>query len=370
MIILVASIIVALLVVTISNCLFFLKVKNNSTKKRRQVSILVPARNEEANIEQCVRTLITQGEIVAEILIYDDHSEDHTGLILARLSQAFPLIRMIGCRPLPDGWCGKNFACAELAANASGDWLLFIDADARLNPDVVARMIGEAETRDLTFVSFWPRFATVTLAEKILMPMLNFMVFSLYPAGLALLQHPGFRFNKNLGLAHGSCMLFSRQAYEQFGGHARVKDQIFEDTRIAQLWRENKFNGLCLDGQELVSLRMYNSGQEIWHGFQKNFYLAFTHSVNFWLFLCFHLVIFLLPFIYFIFAPTLKIFLLVVGILAMRLLLALKFKQSLISILFHPFAEIFLLMLGISSWWRCRTGKGVNWKGRAYQTSA
>lgn len=364
-----AFFLISTLLIVISNVLLFSKVRVASQEYSKRVSILIPARNEERNLEECIKSLFRQGNAVLEILIYDDYSEDRTAEIIAKLMDKYPQIAKVPNVPLPPEWCGKNFACSQLAKVAKGDWLLFIDADARLADNAVNRMLTEVEARNLTFLSCWPKFETVTWAEKILMPMLNFIVFSMYPAALAMLTHPKFIHNEGLGLAHGACMFFERASYFQFGGHARVKDQIFEDTRIAQLWRKSGMRGLCLDGQELVRLRMYSSGAEIWQGFQKNIYPAFKNQINFWVFIIYHFIINLLPFLYLIIYQNTKFFFLTSLILAIRLLIAFRFRQSLLSVIFHPFAESILLLLGISSWWRCKSGKGVNWKGRTYQTS-
>ncbi len=364
-----ASLLSISLLIVISNVWLFPKVRNVVGNSTTKISLLIPARNEENNIEECVLSVLQQGGAVAEILIYNDHSEDRTGEILTRLSQQYPQIAVVPCRPLLPGWCGKNFACAQLASAASGDWLLFIDADVRLAPNAISSILAEARARNLTFLSCWPKFETVTVAEKILMPMLNFLVFSLYPSVLTILTTPQFVQNEKLGIAHGACMLFERASYEKFDGHERVKDQIFEDTRIAQLWRKSGMRGLCLDGQGFVHLRMYTSGREIWQGFQKNFFPAFKSQTSFWLFIVMHFTIYLLQFILVVFNPNSRYVLLILLVSCIRFLIALRFRQSILSVVFHPFAETLLLLLGISSWWRCISGKGVNWKGRSYQTS-
>lgn len=334
------------------------------------VSVLIPARNEEKNIAACLDTVIQQGSLLAEIIVYDDHSTDNTSKIVQSYAAVSDKVRVESAVPLPSGWCGKNFACAQLAKVAKGDWLLFLDADARLLPEAISRMVGEAQRRQATMLSCWPGFATHTLVEKILMPYLNFVVFSLYPGILTYLKQPEFQFNPKLGLAHGACMLFERESYHSFGGHERVKDQIFEDTRIAQLWRADQRTGLCLDGQDIVTLRMYSSFTEIWYGFQKNFFPAFSYEYNFWLFLLVHISVFLCPFILFVtYSNPLLAFTLLL-VLMTRTTLLIRFRQSFFSLIFHPLGELLLVILGLSSWWRCKSGKGVVWKGRAYQKSA
>ncbi|HXG66232.1 MAG TPA: glycosyltransferase, partial [Blastocatellia bacterium] len=159
---------------------------------------------------------------------------------------------------------------------ARGDWLLFLDADARLTDAAVARMVEEALCRKVTMLSGWPGLTLQSFWEKALMPLLNFVTFTLFPAPLSLVRD-----DASLGLVHGACILVDRKAYDAIGGHTAVRDQIFEDQRLAHLWRARGHRGICLDGQGIVSARMYHSFGEIWGGFQKNFYPAFRREVNF-----------------------------------------------------------------------------------------
>ncbi|MFN7993342.1 MAG: glycosyltransferase family 2 protein [Bryobacteraceae bacterium] len=317
------------------------------------IAVLIPARNEEANIAGCLDSVTAQPG-VAEILVYDDHSSDATREMVAARTRCDARIRLAETKTLPSGWCGKNFACWQLAAQSDSEWLLFLDADARLSPGAVAGMLAECRARSASFLSCWPKLEMRGFWEKLLMPMLNFVVFTVYPAPLSL-KRP----DASLGLAHGACILVSRDAYARVEGHAAVAAEIFEDTCLARLWRERGERSICLDGRPVVRVRMYDGVREIWLGFRKNFRSAFRTPFSFWLFLAMHAVFFLGPFL--AGSPAALV------ILAARLLLALRFRHPLWSVLLHPFAECFLLALGISSWWAFRSGSGVEWKGRRYQ---
>jgi chlorobactene glucosyltransferase len=233
--------------------------------------------------------------------------------------------------------------------------MLFLDADTRLADGAVSGMLQAASERNLTLLSCWPGFHLVNFSERALMPMLNLVVFSIFPALLSLVRN-----DTSLGLAHGACLLAHRATYQKLGGHSTVRSEIFEDTRIAQLWRSRGERSLCLDGQDVVRVRMYSSFSEIWLGFQKNFFPAFQHESVFWLFLVFHFSVFLLPFLVFNWPAA-------VLILLARAVLAWRFSQPWWSVLAHPVAELLMLLLGISSWWNCRSGRGVSWKGRVYR---
>jgi chlorobactene glucosyltransferase len=337
------------------------------------LSILIPARNEESNLAACLdAALAQQGEPVLEVLVYDDHSTDNTRAVINEYEQRDRRVRLVQAADLPAGWCGKTFACAQLAEAAQGEWLLFLDADARLAADATARMLAEVERRRLTLLSCWPALELGSFWERALMPLLNFVVFTLYPAPLAL-RRP----DASLGLAHGACLLVRRETYALVGGHGAVRDQLFEDVRLAQLWRERGQAGLCLDGQGTVSVRMYRSFAEIWSGFQKNFFPAFRRESSFWVFMVLHLALFLLPFIL---APFVlmtgsvgsgtALIVVAVCVLLMRAVLAVRFRHPWWAVLLHPLGETVLIALGLSSWWRCKSGRGVEWKGRRYRAGA
>ena len=350
-----------LLAITLANVFLWPRVRRAGTMDAGDVSVLIPARNEELNLPACLDAVRAQGEVVGQILIYDDHSSDGTAGVIDRYSRQEPRLARVQCRTIEPGWTGKNFACAELAKVATGRYLLFLDADARLEPGAVDALRQEMVNRNLQFLSCWPGLVMITTWEKVLMPMLNFVVFSIFPGPLSLyFSYP------SLALAHGACMLIERQSYLEIGGHRAVRDQIFEDTRLAQLWRMRGRRGLCLDGQQIVRVRMYSKLDEIWRGFEKNFYPAFQSDLSFWAFIIFHLVAVLLPFAWVLFDRDRRLLVAISSILTVRLLLAQRFGQPRWSFILHPFAEMMLIALGVTSWWRCKSGRGVSWKGRIY----
>ena len=325
------------------------------------ISVLIPARNEAANITACVKAALAAGTSVGEVLVYDDRSDDETAELVRAHTARDARVRLIEGVVLPQGWCGKTFACATLAAAAQGSWLLFLDADARLAAGAADRLLAEAAARHATMISAWPALVMVSFWERALMPMLNVVTFSLFPAPLSFRRD-----DPSLGLVHGACILANRDAYLRVGGHSAVKGEIFEDQRLAQLWRERGERGFCLDGRTAVSVRMYRSLGEIWRGFQKNFYPAFQHEWSFWAYLLLHTSIFILPLILVVVVPSWMTVSALAALAMVRILLAARFRHPLWTVLMHPVAEIVLLGIGLASWWRCRTGRGVDWKGRRY----
>lgn len=329
------------------------------------VSVLIPARNEESNIAACIESALAGGTTVHEVVVYDDRSTDGTASIVRAAMTGDHRVRLADGEELPAGWFGKTHACARLAAEAGGEWLLFLDADARLHPGAADRLVAEAHGRNATMISAWPKLEMRTFWERALMPMLNVVTFSLFPAPLSFMRD-----DPSLGLVHGACILVERDAYRRVGGHAAVKDQIFEDQRLAQLWRQQGERNFCVDGQSAVSVRMYRSLTEIWRGFQKNFYPAFRHEGSFWGFLLLHLLVFSVPFVLAAVSPSVVTLSAAAGVIAIRLLLGARFRHPAWSVLLHPVAELVLVGIALASWWRCRSGRGVEWKDRRYLAAA
>jgi glycosyltransferase involved in cell wall biosynthesis len=343
----------AILILVLANVALWPEVKPER-EAAGEVSVLIPARNEQENLPRCLETVLSQ-PCVREVLVYDDHSEDNTAEVVRSFAARDPRVRLIEPNPLPPGWAGKTFACHKLSEAAEAPWLLFLDADVTLAPGAIAGVLAEAQRRGLTLLSCWPGLIMHGFWEKLLMPMLNFVVFTLYPAPLAI-RRP---LDASLGLAHGALILARRDAYRRVDGHRAVRAELFEDTLLARVWRQRGEFSLCLDGRRLVHTRMYSGLRPIWLGFQKNFYPAFRSPLSFWAFLAFHAVVFLGPFLTANWAAA-------ACVIAMRLALALRFSHPLWSAFLHPPAQAFLLALGLASWWRYRHGSGVPWKGRRY----
>jgi chlorobactene glucosyltransferase len=331
------------------------------------LAVLIPARNEQANIRHCISSVLDQGRVVSEILVLDDNSTDGTGSILEQLAETEPRLRIIHGQPLPANWSGKCWACQQLGQVAQADWLLFLDADARLQPGAVQGILTAAAQQRVSFLGAWPGMQMQSMPERWLMPLLNFLTFSLYPAPLARLRQN----DPSLGLAHGACLLLKRETYHRLGGHRSVQNELFEDTRLARYWRRCGERSLCLDGQAVVHVRMYDSLGGIWHGFEKNFYPAFGRPLPFLSFMLLRFSLFLLPFLTLPFvwlSSNSSLLLTVCGIVLLsRTLLALRFGHPVLSILLHVPGELMLTAIAICSWLRFRFGPGVVWKGRAYR---
>lgn len=333
------------------------------------VAVLVPARDEEANLPACLASVLGQGPEVGSVWVYDDRSGDGTAAVVERVAARDPRVRLVRGGELPAGWCGKPHALARLAEEAAGEtshWLLFLDADARLAPGAVAALVAEARARRADLLAAWPGLTLESPAERLLLPLLELVVLTLYPTPLQLV-----RSDPALGLAHGACILARADGYRAIGGHRAVADEIFEDTALARAFRAAGLTSLCFDGQNVVAVRMYDSAGAIWRGFRKNFYPAFRRPASFWLFLALHAGVFLAPFPLALLGRRRRPWRLAAGaVLAARAALAVRFRRRWWSVLAHPAAEAVLVALGLASWWSVASGAGVEWKGRRYRGRA
>ena len=232
-----------------------------------EVSVIVPARNEEANLAGCLRTLVGQHGIAYEVIVVDDYSSDRT----REIAESFA-VHVIMADPLPEGWSGKCNAAWSGAKIAKGKWLLFTDADTRHSPVSIVRGLNEATQQRSDLLSYSPRQEVHGLAEQALMP----VVF----AELARSYRPKEVCNPNstVAAANGQYLLIKRQAYDAVGGHAAVAHAILEDVELARLVKQAGYR-LWFRQSDVVSTRMYRSLPQMWEGWTKNLALLFPNPL-------------------------------------------------------------------------------------------
>lgn len=335
-----------------------------------RVSVLVPARNEEATIEACVRAALDQQPPVHEVVVADDHSTDRTGEILARLAATDVRLRVIHPPELPAGWVGKPHACHHLGRAATGDVLLFVDADTRLAPDGVARLHGVFRRYRPKVITAFPRQETGSFVERLMVPILPLTFTSWMPLDL-IWKHVDPR----LLVVNGQVLAFRREAYEAIGGFEAVKGEIVDDMAICRRAKELDERVIFLDGQDVATCRMYRSGRELWAGFTKNTFEGLGES---WLALAFVLTLYLAAFVlpytrlaaHLVLDRPLEAALVGVGLnLATRAHLARRLGHGLVSVLLHPVAVLAFVGIALNSAVRTATGR-VAWRGRTYDRRA
>ena len=359
------SFLLLILTNSIINFIFW-KTKNNVKEIEEGLSILIPARNEENNIEKCIKSIDFKKNFIKEVLVLNDSSTDSTEEILKKLSNKYKKLKVIKGKKKPNGWTGKSFACFQLSQYAKSNLILFIDADTELKKNGPEKIINFMVNSKFTMVSAWPKIEMKSFSERILMPLLNFIVFTSFPT---LISKNSDR--ASLGLAHGACILFYKKTYSNLNGHNLVKSSLFEDTDLSKKWRENGEKSYCINGMNIIKVRMYDGFSEIWKGFEKNSYPSFKNNLFFITFHIFNLIIFNLPIIYiplYFLGIANNTALLGSGVIIIfiRIIFSVKFKQPLWSFLFHSFAETIFLFISISSFLKYNFLGGIEWKDRKY----
>ncbi|HEV2288715.1 MAG TPA: glycosyltransferase [Candidatus Acidoferrales bacterium] len=231
-----------------------------------EISAIVPARNEEANIEACVTSLAAQPEI-AEIIIVNDASTDRTGEILRGLSKTQPQLKVLDADTLPDGWLGKNFAAWSGAQAACSEWLLFTDADTVLLLGAAHRALIDVRAHDAALVSYSPEQITKTFAERALIPFIYCRLSRKF--SFARVNNPSLAD----AAANGQFLLIRRDAYEQIGGHRSVASSVLEDVALAHRIKQAGLHLYFATGKGIARTRMYRGLRPMWEGWTKNLYL-------------------------------------------------------------------------------------------------
>lgn len=232
----------------------------DKTISAAQLSVIIPARNEEQNLPTLLRSLAAQAIRPREIIVVNDASTDRTAEIAQQLGA-----RIMNSQPLPEGWRGKTWACHQGAQEATGDLLLFLDADTWFEPDGLRRVLAEFQAAGGGVLSVAPHHAVCTFHEQ----------FSAF-FNLVMLAGTGAFTMRGDGLAPrgllGQFMLIERSAYQRVGGHEAVKGRILENFWLAEQLRAAGVPLRCRGGRGVFAFRMYPQGwREVVDGWTKGF---------------------------------------------------------------------------------------------------
>jgi cellulose synthase/poly-beta-1,6-N-acetylglucosamine synthase-like glycosyltransferase len=330
------------------------------------VSVLIPARNEEANIGRVIRNILqTQddGSVnLKEILVYDDHSSDGTASLVEEMSKTDARVRLIRGGQLPEGWLGKNHACHRLGEEAAGDWLLFLDADVEVAPGLIRDSVGYAQKHQVRLLSIFPRQIMKTTGEWMVVPLMNWILVSLLP----MVMVRTCRWTSFSG-ANGQFMLFDSVIYKRFRWHELVKSDPVEDIRISRLMKKKRFRTATLLSGGQISCRMYESREQAVNGFSKNIGQFFGNSLI-WM-LTFTLLTTLAPLTLVILSSffrlsSLAFYLYLLLALLVKTLTTLLSRQNLFKNLFFWIPQLIMLPLLVWKSVRYRFGGKIEWKGR------
>ncbi|MGH7739946.1 MAG: glycosyltransferase [bacterium] len=361
-----------LLAVYISYCVFenillFAKPEFPPTQRKKwpKVSLLIPARDEQARITPCLKSLLAQDYPAFEILVLDDRSTDETFKLVQSFARRDKRLKVIRGKELPKGWLGKPWACSQLAQKAKGEWFFFTDADTWHKPEMLKRTVAMAESRKADVLTLLTRQVTQTWMEALVVPVMAFHLLAFFPAKLSL--RPKSFFNRFAGVS-GQFVFVRAEAYRDFGGHTTVKHEIVEDLNFGKRAVAAGLKLVYGDGSDFSFCRMYTNVREVWEGFSKNFFAALGFSP--FLFLNSLVVLLVggvLPFVVLFFGWGTVLWpgalILCLALWTARWVQAARYDMSRWSVLFHPVGCLLFAAIGVNSvlWsWR-RKGQ---WKGR------
>jgi chlorobactene glucosyltransferase len=236
-----------------------------------RVSVVIPARNEERSIAAGVGSLVAQDYPNYEVIVVDDCSADRTGEILAGLAASSGgRLRVVQGREPPPGWLGKPHALAQGAREATGELLLFVDADVRYQPQVLAHAVAALVREQADLLSLMPRLEARGFWENVLMPYVLGAVFF----GPALFVNRDRPWWAAAGAGAGN--LIRRTVYDRLGGHAALRNSVVDDVRLAFAARRAGFRTRAVRAEDVISVRMYHGFCEVWSGFSKNIAYVFN----------------------------------------------------------------------------------------------
>jgi chlorobactene glucosyltransferase len=345
----------------------------------RPVTVIVPARNEAGSIETVVRSVLASSYQPFDLIVVDDRSTDDTAAIVERLAASDRRVRLLSGAPVPEGWYGKPWACAQGAGQAGGALLLFTDADTRHEPELLGRAVAALEREGADLVTVSPHQRCVTFWERVVMPQIWLL--------LGLRYHPR-RVNRARRerdvIANGQFILTTREAYTAAGTHAAVRHEVAEDLALAQSYLRHGRRIHFAFAERLMETRMYQSLPQLVEGWSKNIYLGGRRSfpgqpllqalvplmlalaLGFWLVPPATALLSLLGVVPGgLLAPALV----AVGLsLAFWMLLSYGMRIPVGYGLLYPVGALMALYIAARSTWR--GGRRVEWRGRTYGSGA
>ena len=330
------------------------------------VSVLIPVRNEEKNIERCLNSLRNQLYKNYEILVINDNSTDNTGKILERIASEDSRIKVFTGKPLPDDWYGKPFALHQLSAHAKGDILLFTDADTIHSPASISWAVTNMQRLKVDMISGYIGQVFMTFGEVITVPLMFFLTGFVIPLFLN-------RFNKSsyFSAAIGQYIAIRHEVFNAIGGCETFKKKTSEDIYMSRYVKRKGYSTRFLNITEHVKCRMYNGYNDAIEGIGKNVFDFLGKKT---------LIIFLLAVavLFFLFFP----FPLLIGgilcsspwtlhILIVNILFTLTWLFMFLGLrlnwwygFFWPLMFLNLLYMAAWSWFRTVSGRGFIWKDR------
>jgi len=353
-----AALLVAMLAVAVANLLWAPRLERaGEPRSAPLVSVLVPARDEAANLRAHLPLLLASAYPRLEVIVLDDGSVDDTFAVAAAFARADGRLRVVPGADLPPGWLGKCWACAQLAREARGEVLLFADADVAAGPRAVARTVAAMERHDASVLTALPRHRLETWSEAAVVPLVaQLPVAATLP--LALVPRAA---SPSLSMANGQWLAFRRDAYARAGGHAAVRAEVLEDVHLGRAAKRAGLRLVATVAAEDLSVRMYAGWREVRAGFGKNLYALFgARPLPFVTGLCVVLLAAVYPWIAALRGGAFALVLLAM-LLAVSAAAALLFRQRWTSVALHPAGVLLAIWIATESY---RSRGRVSWRGR------
>ncbi|MFP5212630.1 MAG: glycosyltransferase [Acidobacteriota bacterium] len=332
-----------------------------------RVSVLIAARNEERNVEQALRSVLSQDYPDYEVIVVDDRSTDRTGEILDEISRAHPVLRVVHLKELPSGWLGKNHALHDAALHASGEYLLFTDADVVMDPTTLSRAVRRMEEKGLDHL---------TLGPDVIMPGFLLNMFAGFFTILFSLYARPWRANKRRSrcfVGIGAFNMLKASVYRSIGTHRAIAMRPDDDMKLGKLVKKSGYKQEFLHGHRMIAVEWYSSVSEMIHGLEKNSFAGVEYNV----FviagaIVMQITLFIWPFVAF-FTMSGGIWLLNALIVAIWIALYRVCSEYSEKGQWYgpliPLASCLFMVVILNSTYKTLSNDGINWRGTHYPLS-
>ena len=346
----------------------------NKNFENPRVSIILPARNEEEFLPDCLNTLINQDYSNYEIIVIDDSSEDKTGEIIEKYAKQNSKVIHVRAKPKPEGWMGKNWACIEGYKKATGSLLLFTDADTKHAKNVISLAVNHLCSKNLDALSAIPKMISIDWWTKITLPMISTFLHTRFSA--INVNDP----TKKTGYFFGSFFIIKKETYENVGTHEGVRQEIIEDGALGKKVKESGHKMRMVRGDHLIEAIWARDKSTLWHALKRLMIPLYLQSPRIAVGI-FFAVLFLLfmPFpilayssinnfetfsgsLLFVSSLISSIFIYIGGIIEVKKGLYLKLHHA----LFGPLGSLVIVLSFLSGLMQAKKTSSVSWRGRTY----
>ena len=352
----------------------FLDRFENKSTATPKVSVILPARNEEGFIGRCLESLRTQDYNDFEIIAIDDSSEDKTGEIIEELAKKDSKIIHVTANEKPQNWMGKNWACMEGFKKATGDIMLFTDADTKFEKNVMSLAVSHLQSDDLDALTVIPRLRCIDKITKITLPMLSTFLHSRYSA--LNVNNP----KKKVGYFFGSFFVIKRRVYEEIGTHEKVKQEIIEDGALGKITKESGYALKMVRGEHLIEALYSRSSKEMWNGLKRLMVPLYHQNsasavgVFFAVLFILFMPIPLLAYSVIAFEPSLSFSTLLISAIISTITIfsasimetRMGLNLSIVNSIFAPIGSIIVVLGFLSGILHANKSTAVSWRGRKY----